>query len=65
MGFGRNSYRRAITVRIEVLMEGEAGARGVTKWVDYHGCTMGFCWVTSSLLKSDLTQDMGAWMEET
>lgn len=37
MGFGWGSYRRAITARIEVLMDGEAGERGLTKWVDYHG----------------------------
>lgn len=37
MGFGFHSYRRAITARIEVLMDGEAGERGLTKWVDYHG----------------------------
>lgn len=36
MGFG-GSYRRAITARIEVLMDGEAGEREMTKWVDYHG----------------------------
>lgn len=37
MGFGHRSYRRAITARIEVLMDGEAGESGLTKWVDYHG----------------------------